>query len=81
MDWKSLGGSQEMAVMVTVRTKFYWWFEGVWCWFLEGGYTNSPELSLLKFDNHHSHFLAASLDFTTYSHCPPFWSGSYLFYN
>ena len=36
---------------------------------LGGGYTNSAELSLLKFlplTYHHSHFLAATLDFTSF---------------
>jgi len=31
------------------------------------GNTNSPELSFLPLANHHSHFLAATLDFTFFT--------------
>jgi len=46
------------------------------------GNTNSPELSLLKnlpLAYHHGHFLAATLDFTSFPQCP-FW-GRTLFYS
>jgi len=44
---------------------------------------NSPELSLLKFlllTYHHSHFLAATLDFTSFSQWPS-WGPHTLFYS
>ena len=56
------GGGQEMTVM-------------------GGGNTNSHELSLLKFLSltyHHSHFLAATFDFTSFFH-PGFFGGCTLF--
>ena len=46
-----------------------------------GGYTNSPELLLLKIlplSDHHSHFWAATFDFTTFS-CCFFLHGPHLF--
>ena len=65
------GGSQEMAVMVG-----YWQnilvmtIQVNLCCLLQvslGSALNSPELSLLNFFcYHHSHFLAATLDFTSF---------------
>ena len=44
---------------------------------------NSPELSILKFlllNYHHSHFLAATLDFKTFFHAVYFTWGLHLFF-
>jgi len=50
--------------------------QAIWCWILVKrgeGITNLPELLLLKFlllTYHHSHFLAATLNFTSFSQWP-----------